>query len=73
MNDESKAGRSTKSSVLGTAKIMSYDDFVEARAKRAEKDATKAKGKAVKRGRERKNAKPEAGPSQPAVKMARVK
>jgi hypothetical protein len=40
--------------VLATAKIISYEDLVEARAKRAEQDAAKeAKGKG-KRGRKRK-------------------
>jgi hypothetical protein len=43
------------------AKVISYEDFQEARVKRAEKDATKeAKGKG-KRGRKRKSAMPEAG------------
>lgn len=58
MNDESKARRSTKSFVLGRSegKVMSYDDLVKARAKRAEKDAAKAKRKGVKRGRKRENA-----------------
>lgn len=41
-NDEAKARRTTKSLVLGKAKVMSYEDLVEARAKRAEKDARKA-------------------------------
>ncbi|PVH94210.1 hypothetical protein DM02DRAFT_477113, partial [Periconia macrospinosa] len=34
-----KVRRSTKPIMLGTARIMSYQDLVEARAKRAEKDA----------------------------------
>jgi hypothetical protein len=60
MNDESKARRSTTSVVLGKAKIMSYEDLGEARAKRAEKEAAKeAKGKG-KRGRKPKSAAPEA-------------
>lgn len=51
MNDKSKVRRSTTSVVLGKAKVMSYEDLVEARAKRAEKEAAKeAKGKG-KRGR----------------------
>lgn len=41
-NDEAKVRRATKSLVLGKAKVMSYEDLVEARAKRAEKDARKA-------------------------------
>lgn len=40
-NDEAKVRRTTKSLVLGKAKVMSYGDLVEARAKRAEKDARK--------------------------------
>ena len=40
-NDEAKVRRATKSLVLGKAKVMSYEDLVEARAKRAEKDARK--------------------------------
>lgn len=41
-NDEAKVRRATKSLVLGKAKVMSYEDLFEARAKRAEKDARKA-------------------------------
>jgi hypothetical protein len=60
MNDESKVRRSTTPVVLGKAKVMSYEDLEEARAKRAEKEAAKeAKGKR-KRGQKRKNAEPEA-------------
>ena len=45
VNNEYKPRRSTTSVVHGNAKVMSYDDLEEARAKRAEKDATKeAKG-----------------------------
>ncbi|XTI93687.1 hypothetical protein V2W45_1253686, partial [Cenococcum geophilum] len=36
-NDEAKRRRSTKSTVLGKAKVMSYEDLEEARAKRAAK------------------------------------
>jgi len=55
MNDESKARRSTKSEILGRAKVMSWEDLKEARTKRAEKEAAKeAKGKG-KRGRKPKN------------------
>jgi hypothetical protein len=53
MNNEAKVRRATKPKVLGTARVMSYQDLVEARAKRAEKDAAKEKGKG-KRGRKRK-------------------
>ena len=60
INNEAKVRRLTKALVLGTAKVISYEDLQEARAKRAEKDAAKeAKGKG-KRGRKRKSATPEA-------------
>lgn len=54
INDEAKTRRSTKSVVLGKGqgKVMSFEDIEEARRKRAEKDATKGKGK---RGRKRKS------------------
>ncbi|KFY47128.1 hypothetical protein V494_00149 [Pseudogymnoascus sp. VKM F-4513 (FW-928)] len=56
INDEAKVQRSTRSLVLGKAKVMSYEDLEEARAKRAEKEAAKeAKGKG-KRGRKCKSA-----------------
>jgi septum formation inhibitor MinC len=65
INNEAKVRRSTKSLVLGKAKVMSYKDLEEARAKRAEKEAAKeAKGKG-KRGRKRKRATPEADASEP--------
>jgi hypothetical protein len=40
-NDEAKPQRSTKSIVLGKAKVMSFEDLVEARNKRAEREANK--------------------------------
>jgi hypothetical protein len=50
VNNEAKVRRSTKSVVLGKAKVMSYEDLEEARAKRAEKEAAKeAKGKGKRR------------------------
>ncbi|KAL3421825.1 hypothetical protein PVAG01_05981 [Phlyctema vagabunda] len=54
INDEAKTSRLTKSVVLGKGqgKVMSFEDIEEARRKRAEKDATKGKGK---RGRKRKS------------------
>ncbi|KAF2465876.1 uncharacterized protein BDR25DRAFT_318026 [Lindgomyces ingoldianus] len=52
INDEAR--RSTRAVVLGTAKVMGFNELQEARAKRAEIEATKkAKGKA-KRGRPKK-------------------
>ncbi|KAF2023967.1 hypothetical protein EK21DRAFT_79734, partial [Setomelanomma holmii] len=52
MNNEAKVRRSTKSQVLGKAKVMSYEDLEEAQAKRKEKEKAVA-GKAA-RGRKRK-------------------
>ncbi|KAF1959941.1 hypothetical protein CC80DRAFT_545367 [Byssothecium circinans] len=55
INNEVKVRRSTRSVVLGKAKVMSYEDLEEARAKRATQEkaaADKGKGK---RGRPRKN------------------
>ena len=52
MNNEAKVRRSTKSIVLGRAKVMSFEDIKVERAARAAK-ATKGKGK---RGRKRKSA-----------------
>jgi hypothetical protein len=55
INNEAKVRRSTKSLVLGKAKVMSYKDLEEARAKRVVKDSAQAaKGKG-KRGRKRKS------------------
>ena len=62
MDNEAKVRRSTKSVVLGKAKVMSYEDIEEARIKRAAKDATKGKGK---RGRKRKSIELEADKPEP--------
>jgi hypothetical protein len=60
INNKAKVQRSTKSLVLGKAKVISYKDLEEARAKRAKKEAAKeAKGKG-KRGQKCKSAMPEA-------------
>jgi len=57
--------------VLGKAKVMSYEDIEEARAKRAAK-AQAAAGKG-KRGRKRKSPAEEAGaPESAKAKMARM-
>jgi hypothetical protein len=61
INNEAKVRRATPSVVLGKgkAKVMSYEDLEEARAKRAARDiATAERGKA-KRGRKRKSAEQE--------------
>ena len=52
INKEAKVRRSTRSVALGKAKVMSFEDLEEARAKRAAKEKTSL-GK-VKRGRKRK-------------------
>lgn len=54
VNNEAKVRRSTKSDVLGKAKVMGFNELEEARAKRAEKEAIKAAKGTVKRGRKRK-------------------
>ena len=53
MNNEAKVRRSTRSVVLGKAKVMSFEDIKVARAARAAKEVIKGKGK---RGRKRKSA-----------------
>jgi hypothetical protein len=45
VNNEAKVRRATKSLVLGKAKVMSYEDLEQARAKRAAKASAKVKGK----------------------------
>lgn len=44
-NNESKCRQSTRSTVVGKAKVVSYEDIVEAQAKRDEKAATAARRK----------------------------
>ncbi|KAG9231392.1 hypothetical protein BJ875DRAFT_469609 [Amylocarpus encephaloides] len=58
MNNEAKVRRSTRSIVLGKAKVMSFEDIEVARAARATKDVIKGKGK---RGRKRKSVALETG------------
>lgn len=55
INDESKARRSTRSIVLGKAKVMSYEDLEEARAKRTEQEQGKFGKTKRTRGRKRKD------------------
>jgi len=45
MNNEAQVRRSTKLVILGKAKVMSYKDIEEVRAKRAAKEASAGKGK----------------------------
>jgi hypothetical protein len=72
INKEAKVRRSTRSVVLGKAKVMSFEDVEEARTKRAAKEKTilgKVKGK---RGRKGKSPAPEAGTPQPGTNGARM-
>ena len=62
MNNEAKVRRSTKSVVLGKAKVINYKDIEEAQIKRAAKGPTKGKGK---RGRKRKSIELEADKPEP--------
>ena len=63
-NNEAKVRQSTKSTVVGKAKVMSYENIEDARAKRAAKEqVTAGKGKC---GRKRKSPAPEAGKAKKA-------
>jgi hypothetical protein len=70
MNNEAKVRRSTRSVVLGKAKVMSFEDIEVARAARAAKEVIKDKRN---RGRKRKSATVEADepePDEPEVARA---
>jgi hypothetical protein len=54
-NNESNCRKSTRSTVVGNAKAMSYEDIVEAKSRRDAKDAPVVKGKP---GRKRKGSTP---------------
>jgi hypothetical protein len=54
LNKEAKIRRSTRSIVLGKAKVMNYEDLEEARKKYAEKENAKAIAGKGKGGRKRK-------------------
>ena len=72
INNKAKARRSTKLIVLGTAKVMGYEELKEAREKRAKKEAAKeAKGK-EKRGRKRKSSTLDTDALEPKVKEVRA-
>ncbi|CAN9260773.1 unnamed protein product [Alternaria alternata] len=72
VNSEAKVRRSTTSLVLGKAKVMGYEELVEAREKRAKKGAAqKAKGKG-KQGGKRKSAAVEHDTAEPKTKARRV-
>jgi hypothetical protein len=52
INDEGKARRSADSKILGTARVVGYEDLEKARAERAVKDAKKAEVQARKAAKE---------------------
>jgi hypothetical protein len=52
INNEGKVRRSTKSEILGKAKVMSYEDLEKARAERAAKEAAKEVKRAQKEAKE---------------------
>jgi hypothetical protein len=54
-NNESNIRKSTKSTVVGKAKVMSYEDLGKAKAARAAKEEAKATAGKGKRGRKRKS------------------
>ncbi|KAK4900161.1 hypothetical protein LTR49_027509 [Elasticomyces elasticus] len=68
-NDEAKVRRSTKSLVLGKARVVSYEDLVAARPERAKKDAAKEGRKKKNLGRKRKNNLPGADSPQSTAEM----
>ena len=72
INDEAKVRRSTKSLVLGKAKVMGYEELQAARAKRAETEAAKATTAKGKRGRKRTKATSGADAAEPKGKVART-
>jgi hypothetical protein len=65
LNKESKTRKSTRSTVIGKAKVMNYEDIIEAKAKRDAKEAAVAKGKP---GRKRKASAQVKGPAKRARK-----
>ena len=74
MNNEAEVRRSTRSVMLGKAKVMSFEDIEVARAARTAKDVAKGKGK---RGRKRKSVvleadEPEGDEPEPEPEVARI-
>lgn len=51
INNEGRARRSTKAQIVGTARVMSYEDLQRARVERAAKDAANEARKQERRGR----------------------
>ena len=73
INNEAKVRRSAKSKILGTARVMSYEDLEKARAERAAKEAEKAATGKKKRGRKRKSPTQEVdAPGSAEVEMQRI-
>jgi hypothetical protein len=72
VNNKAKVRRSTKPVVLGKAKVMSYEDLEEARAKCAAKEEAKATASKGKRGRKRKSLPEPASAPESEVKVARM-
>ena len=60
INNEAKVRRPTRSEILGTARVVSYEDLEKARAERAAKEAAKEAKKAAKETKKVANATPEA-------------
>jgi hypothetical protein len=56
MNNEAKLRRSTKSAILGKARVMTFEDLEAGMAKRAAKEATKEAKRKAKSGRKPKSA-----------------
>ena len=67
--NEAKVRRSTRSIVLGKAKIMSFGNIKVARAARAAKEVINGRGK---RDRKRKSAAPEADEPEPESEVAQM-
>lgn len=75
INGEAKARRSTRSVVLGKAKVMSYEDLEEARTKRAAKDeaaAGKIKSSRKRKGASSKSGATESNATEPQTEAARA-
>ena len=52
INNEAKVRRATKSKIIGTARVMSYEDLEKARAERAAKDAKKEAANETKKAKQ---------------------
>lgn len=71
-NNEAKVRRSTKSLVLGKARVVSYEDLKQARVERVKKDNARASRKKEVRGRQCKSNAPEADSPQSDTKAAPI-